>query len=812
MTNWTKRATKNLASMTAAFVTTAALNAVTVWAQPVEERVFSLPQGLRILKNLDDTQTIIIGQQELDLKIDLKIPRPEIVTSPLELARDLELKTLPAVNADIVARVRELQNKKNVDANAEVKVNSLVQLNRALTDVEISSLKKRGFVIEAGGAGNTYSVTLSNKVNIAETLGALNLTWKLGLVKGLEEKLTPTLGPNIEYFYKLTRSPDGMPIFVSASRGLASKNEKDSFVKSLKEAGATSVEELFDGRYLVRTDAGNIPKIADLEDVVSVDGGPPPFIPLAGGSAEKVYVAIKLTGLQNFVSATATADYDGTGTRIAIFDDGIDENHKDFRTFDRFALRIAPVWTASNGHGTAVAGIAAGNGSQTDPVLYGPYGARGVAFKATIAEYGAYTLQASSPPTSTLTGGFVLSFDTLLRKAITEENIDVSNHSYVETLREYSDFSSIIDSVISGKLKDRKDIFPAVARRPQVWAAGNNGVKLSAADTRKYGNRTGYFTVFTQAKNSISVGSVDLEVGGQSMESNFPLSPFSSRGPTFDGRIKPDIVAPGCVQTGSSFIVGPVNQNQGHAQISCGTSFAAPVVSGVIALMTQAMRKSSGNSNLNPLPSTFKVLLVHGATDLTRPAPPGTASGELEPLKYGTGPDFATGFGMLDAKASIETAQKLDHWMEGEISTQSASMEKCIVVSSNTEPLRLSLAWDDPPGSFSVDNSTRMLVHDLDIRAWPEQSPSTIAQPWVLNTLPRLTNLADIQAGLPDPIRPNDITDATKGDDSVNNVEVIDVASPQAGRWRIKISKKSQAPLEFEQDFSVASTQPLSDC
>jgi len=62
------------------------------------------------------------------------------------------------------------------------------------------------------------------------------------------------------------------------------------------------------------------------------------------------------------------------------------------------------------------------------------------------------------------------------------------------------------------------------------------------------------------------------------------LAPFSSRGPTLDGRIKPDIVAPG-VNIGSA-AAGSVSDYVAGPQ-GTGTSFATPFVSGVAALLRQ---------------------------------------------------------------------------------------------------------------------------------------------------------------------------------------------------------------------------------
>ncbi|MEZ4637169.1 MAG: S8 family serine peptidase [Caldilineaceae bacterium] len=85
--------------------------------------------------------------------------------------------------------------------------------------------------------------------------------------------------------------------------------------------------------------------------------------------------------------------------------------------------------------------------------------------------------------------------------------------------------------------------------------------------------------MLSPAKNQIVVGSLNPS-------SNLALRPSSSRGPTWDGRLKPDVMAIGCQQSTD-------NDSPGYRS-SCGTSMASPSVAGIVALMTEQYHSTFG--------------------------------------------------------------------------------------------------------------------------------------------------------------------------------------------------------------------------
>jgi serine protease AprX len=133
-----------------------------------------------------------------------------------------------------------------------------------------------------------------------------------------------------------------------------------------------------------------------------------------------------------------------------------------------------------------------------------------------------------------------------------------------------------------------------------VAAAGNRGYQ-------RFETKEGLFENYA-AFSITDPGNADDVITVGATHGNWPhtygVSFFSSRGPTGDGRLKPDLVAPG------ERIQSPVPG--GYADAESGTSMAAPHVSGAAAMLMARYAELIGN------PRRLKRILCDSATDLGR--------------------------------------------------------------------------------------------------------------------------------------------------------------------------------------------------
>ena len=298
----------------------------------------------------------------------------------------------------------------------------------------------------------------------------------------------------------------------------------------------------------------------------------------------------------------------------------------------------------------------------------------------------------------------------------------VQNHSYGTVIESYygAEAAAYDASVI---------VNPSVVH---VFSAGNSGNAFSP--TGAYANMNGYANLtgnFKQAKNIITVGHTD-SIGRV-------LSP-SSKGPAFDGRIKPELVAFG----------------------EDGSSGAAALVSGVATVLHNTYRTL--NSNNNAPASVIKAVLLNSADDIDS-----------------TGIDYRSGFGKLNAVSAINTLLQ-NHYLTENISA-SGQRTFNLTVPSGVKKLKVTLAWTDPAASPGV---AKALTNDLDLEL-KHIATGTTWLPWVLNPSPSISSLEEL------PVRKKD---------TLNVTEQITLDDPISGNYQIVV--KSSLMQSGPQSFAIA--------
>ena len=263
-----------------------------------------------------------------------------------------------------------------------------------------------------------------------------------------------------------------------------------------------------------------------------------------------------------------------------------------------------------------------------------------------------------------------------------------------------------------------------------VFSAGNsNGADCGYGAGNQWGNVTGGHKI---GKNVLTTANLRLDG---------TLETSSSRGPTKDGRLKPEISARGTNEVSTA----PGN----GTQVFGGTSAASPGVAGVTALLFEAYKKL--HNGQNPESALIKATILNTATDI------GTV-----------GPDYQFGFGIIDAYRAYHLIAE-NRFQE--LSIQHGEIQEYKIDIQAGSPLaKFMIYWAESEASLLA---SKALINDLDMEVIDPNG--TIHKSWLLNPTPNPITLA---AG------------ATIGVDTLNNFEQVSISYPQAGEYTVRIKGK----------------------
>lgn len=643
------------------------------------------------------------------------------------------------------------------------RVHFLVQFNELPRAEEREELERtHGLNLLEYAGGNTYVASYVFPTNVT----ALNSDILTSNLTELEEEIR-WVGP-VEVAHKVSpilrpEVPDGATALeedeLIPEWAIADTPTEDRIVLTIQFHRDINIS---DGEDLVKTLGGNITGsapdvpsvtaefniaqvdvIAEQDSVKFVDVVSPPLGPQNDGARNAASVAPLHSDPFGLT---------GQGITIMVYDSGnADTVHPDF------GIRIieSDLIAAVTDHATHVAGTVGGSGNNSDGFdsAGNPNGGsslqwKGMAPSINIRSFG---LSGSPDVLYDTSGDLNQDITTAINSSIDMATMSLGNNVVrngfpCTQLGDYTTTAILIDNIVKGIIDDELIIF---------FESAGNERKTPIFDPQRCQQMGGYFTISppATAKNSIVVGAINSDDNS--------IAKFSSWGPTDDGRIKPDIVAPGCETTSRIKSTGFLDENQNHvldqgevhsAYVEmCGTSMATPVASGASALLLEGWYRLNGNDS-RLLPGTMKAILIHSAKDIGQ-----------------VGPDYQSGWGALDAKSAMDLIYANN--ASGPIIHEEQLDQGDTIVhrfnSNGSSNIKVTLAWNDDPSASRL--ATRALVNDLDLRLIDPNG--VVYEPFVL-----------------DPSSPDN--PASTGNDTINNVEMV-IGNAEPGNWTVSITGRT---------------------
>ena len=593
---------------------------------------------------------------------------------------------------------------KNVNKRLQ-KVNgksfAILQFDKIPTAQHREDLTAAGIELMEYIPDGSYSVSFSKEIDysLLQKVGAraiIELT--------PEQKIHPAMAKGI-FPPWATKTPGMIDVWVSFPKTISFEEIK----KLLQEKNIRITNSDYKDYHVIGLQIGiqQITEIASLPFIEYVEAAPhgDQTLNLESRSISRVNILNASPGLGG-------ANLKGEGVVIGVGDNSDPHYHLDFA--ERIINRAA---TAHNYHGTHVTGTLAAGGIRMEEY-------RGYAPKSVVV--------------SQLNSGIISNAPAYFA----DHKMVLTNNSYGDVVGDcqYMGFYDLKSRIIDLQLNNFTSL-------QHVFASGNDG-RLSCLPYPS--NFRTVLSGFQSSKNVLTIGSVKKDK---------TVSPFSSRGPVKDGRIKPEIMA-----TGSSVISTVPWQIHGNSN---GTSMAAPAVTGGAALLYQYYRQQ--NSGIDPKAGLIKALLCNGADDLGN-----------------TGPDFTYGFGNMNLLRTYDMLRN-NRYIISSVN-HGANNTHNILVPASTAQLKVMLYWNDPASAVFAANT---LVNDLDLEVTTPASSTLL--PMILDTLPANVN-----------------NPATTGVDRINNIEQVVINNPATGSYIIKVKGSSVLQNPLQEYFVVYDFVPVS--
>jgi subtilisin family serine protease len=472
-------------------------------------------------------------------------------------------------------------------------------------------------------------------------------------------------------------------------------------------------------------------------------------------------------------TVTQQLGYGGAGVTVCVADTGLDTGstntmHPDLRGRVTGFKNYGSLTDGSDGygHGTHCAGIVAGNAAtgEKDPDTGAFYGL-GVASGASLFIERIFDADANevSPAPA----------DADLTRDAVRTGAQIGANSWGNDVQgEYDIDAAQFDELV----RDADASTPGDQPYILEFSAGNAGPDSETMDSPASG------------KNVIATGASEnvpgtlAETYGLYADGSDTMADFSSRGPCEDGRIKPDLVAPGTWIASAASSAAPDEAAIAWSPIDNfyvfmgGTSMSGPHAAGAAAVFVQYYK--SLHTNAVPSPALVKAALINSADELDE------SNGGPGPI-----PNNDEGWGRINLANIIVTnlnnAPRYYQYLDQSVLLTSGQVYvQHVLVRSPGQPLKITMAYTDVPG---FPGAIPALVNDLDLE--------------VVGPDGTLYRGNQFSGGESVPNAPSP--------DNLNNVEAVHLAQPLPGDYLVRVRARNvvqDARLDtsaIDQDFAL---------